>query len=130
MLAEVRKWLSDEGHGTENSTLFYAFLPPDPMDATCVFDSPGGNVVRTLCRGTSGVPYEEIPGQVQVRRAVFADALLEAEAIYNDMLNVENQTLSGTRYLSLKPQPPFTLQRDQSETPIRAINFLAQKELS
>jgi hypothetical protein len=130
MLGEVRKLLADRGHGTENADLFYGFLPGEPVDATCVFDSQGDPAVLSLCGGTSGVAYEQPRGQVQVRRAVFADALTEAELIYRTLLSVDDEDLSGTRYLSIQPTPPFTLQKDQAETPIRVVNFVALKELS
>lgn len=130
MLAAIRKFLADNGHGTENASLFYGFLPGEPVDATCVFDSPGDLPLLSLCGGTSGVVYEQPRGQVQVRRAVFTDALLEAESIYNLLLSVNDQELSGTRYLAILPTPPFTLQKDEAEMPIRVVNFVAKKELS
>jgi hypothetical protein len=127
MDVEIRKYLADNGHWTIDTDLFVSRMPGNPVNATCVYNSPvAGAPERVFCKG---VICENPHGQVQVRRTSYLAAELEAQSI-SKLLDGTTGTLTGVRYISIEASPQFRLNRDESETPVCAVNFSCLKELS
>jgi hypothetical protein len=125
-------YLQAQGFGTPAVNLFDNGLP---------LDSPTAPVADAIIavRATGGLPplyvHDQVgpsvarPGaQVIVRGAEYgiAETLARAFDAWQALGSVSNQTLSGTRYLAIRPmQQPFPLYDDDFQRPIVVFNVVA-----
>ena len=108
-----------------------------PLPATpdvCIAVGGYGGAPPTHGFGTLGIQYEEPGVQLLVRGAPHDSVEPEARAqrVYQAMAKIQGMTLSGTKYLMVRPQQsPFELKRDDQDTRVVfAANFLCEKEPS
>lgn len=110
---DIITYLAQQGHGTYGTDLFRGGLPADPTAAVAVIPTVG--LADDYIQESSDPAYQNPRFQVLVRAATYDAAEVKAEAVYAALARVTNTTLSGTRYLSLRPlQQPFLLRRDEN----------------
>ena len=92
-----------------------------------------GGAPPTTGFGTPGLQYE-MPGVQILARGVahdYQEPRARIERAYQALAKVQGTTLSGTKYLMVRPQQsPFLLERDGNERCVFAVNCLAEKEPS
>lgn len=132
LLDEVAAFIVADGHATLGTNLFLGSMPAKPDVALSLHEYPGGP--PDFVFGTAGVAHEYPRVQVKARGAAadYAGPRRWLEAVYQDLAErVQSATSTGTRYLDLSPvQPPFPLERDESNRWVFAVNFVAMKEVS
>jgi hypothetical protein len=120
---DIATYLQAHVFGTIGTDIFYGFLPDDPDNAICVFD-------------TSGRP-SEINGidqpnfQITVRNTSYATASSTIESIQSVLQYLTNTTINGQFYMNINNlQAPFSAGWDGQEGHGRIVfrqNYLTQK---
>ena len=102
---DIATYLQVQGYGTVGTEIFYGFMPDDPNDAICVYE-------------TSGRPSElhriDQPNfQIVVRRGSitnpgYLSCSITIESINTLLHNITNTVINGTFYININNlQAPF-----------------------
>lgn len=104
---------------------------PDTPD-TCVALYETGGTAPELVFGTNAAPPVENRGlQVITRAAAYATSEALCTDVWGALCLIDNETLSGTRYLFADPvQSPFALERDSHDRMLHVVNFVVTREVS
>ena len=105
------------------TNLFLGRLPDTPDTCVAVIETAGQSAVDAL--GGSTVPaYTRPRAQVLVRAVSYSDASALAEDIFKQIQKIDNESLSGVRYLRANGmQSPFYLERDMEERAVFSCNY-------
>ena len=112
------------------TNLFLGRLPDTPDTCVAVFETSGEGPVNT--GGGSTLPAFTQPRfQTMVRAADYASAASLAEDIYKKVQLIDNEALSGTRYLRAEGvQEPYALDRDGQERMVFVCNYQTMRVLT
>ncbi len=115
---------------TLGTNLFLGRLPDEPDTCVALFETSG--LVPIEAMGGSTLPaYIQPRCQTLVRAADYATAAALAEDVFKKLTLVDNEALSGTRYLRIAGiQAPFYLERDGQERVVFACNYQTQRVLA
>ena len=126
VLEELGTYLAAQGVGTVGTDIFYGLLPDSPTPATAVLEYPGREGDYIQERAKVAIEYPRI--QVRARAATYAAGRALIELSYQALDAIINATLSGTRYLAVRPiQAPFLLERDANLALVFAFNVEAHR---
>lgn len=111
---------------TIGTNLFLGRLPEDPDTCVALYETPGRAPDDQF--GTAA-PAIEMPGiQVRIRAASYSTAQALAVDVWKALLDITNESLSGTRYLRFSVfQSPFSMDRDDRDRAVFAFNGEAIK---
>lgn len=134
--AEIATHLQSSGLGlTLGTNLFYVPFPdtaPTDQVAVCIVERPGGEGGRTFGAGAAALVVEEASFLVMVRGA--RDGAVAARSLAEQVrakLDFGEAVLSGTRYLSVRPERPvYGPAYGPLELPVFYVEALAEKEPS
>jgi minor capsid protein len=138
ILDEIGALLQTAGLGTLGSTLFLGIMPTDttPPNSICIslYENGGFSPQHMLGGGGPGSAKLQKPGlQVIVRSAPqgYAAGRTKIGAVRQALDGLTNQTLSGTRYLSIFAEnEPHLIERDANQRVLFGCDFNVVKEPS
>tara|TARA_R110002050_G_scaffold82257_1_gene176036 strand:+ start:1198 stop:1605 length:408 start_codon:yes stop_codon:yes gene_type:complete len=112
------------------TNLFLGRLPDSPDTCVAIFEYSGLSPSETM--GGSSLPaYTSPRAQILVRAASYANASNLAEDCFKKVTLIDNENLSGVRYLRANGlQSPFYLERDGQERVVFACNYQTQRVLT
>jgi len=115
---------------TLGTNLFLGRLPETPDTCVAIIETAGQSSVEAM--GGSTLPaYTRPRAQVLVRAVAYSDASDLAEDIYKKMQLIDNESLSGVRYLRADGlQSPFYLDRDVEERAVFSCNYQTLRVLT
>tara|TARA_R110002020_G_scaffold122376_7_gene277704 strand:+ start:579 stop:986 length:408 start_codon:yes stop_codon:yes gene_type:complete len=115
---------------TLGTNLFLGRLPETPDTCVAVIETAGQSSVDAM--GGSTLPaYTRPRAQVLVRAVAYSDASDLAVDIYKKMQLIDNESLSGVRYLRADGlQSPFYLDRDMEERAVFSCNYQTLRVLT
>jgi hypothetical protein len=115
---------------TLGTNLFLGRLPETPDTCVAIIETAGQSSVEAM--GGSTLPaYTRPRAQVLVRAVAYSDASDLAEDIYKKMQLIDNESLSGVRYLRADGlQSPFYLDRDMEERAVFSCNYQTLRVLT
>jgi|TARA_Y100000590_G_scaffold346037_1_gene396092 hypothetical protein len=115
---------------TLGTNLFLGRLPDTPDTCVAIFETAG--LAGVDAGGGSTLPaYTRPRAQALVRAAAYADAASLAEDIYKQVQKIDNESLSGVRYLRAEGmQSPFYLERDGQERAVFSCNYQTLRVLT
>jgi hypothetical protein len=95
-----------------------------------VIETAGQSAVDAM--GGSTLPaYTRPRAQVLVRAVSYSDASALAEDIFKQIQKIDNESLSGVRYLRANGmQSPFYLERDMEERAVFSCNYQTLRVLT
>ena len=112
------------------TNLFLGRLPDTPDTCVAVIETAGQSAVDAM--GGSTLPaYTRPRAQVLVRAVSYSDASALAEDIFKQIQKIDNESLSGVRYLRANGmQSPFYLERDIEERAVFSCNYQTLRVLT
>ena len=111
------------------TNLFLGRLPDTPATCVAIFETSG--LVPIEAMGGSSLPAFIQPRAQLLVRAAYADAASLAEDCFKKLTLIDNEALSGTKYLRVEGiQSPFYLERDGQERVVFACNYQTQRVLT
>jgi hypothetical protein len=113
LLDEIGAYLAAQGLGDLDHDIFLGAHPDTPDACTILLERPSAAPIGTH----DNLIAQEQPRLQVVCRGAANDYLgprQQAEKVYQQLAQIINQTLSGTRYLLVIPSPPFPIGRDES----------------
>lgn len=112
------------------TNLFLGRLPDTPDICVAVIETAGQSAVDAM--GGSTLPaYTRPRAQVLVRAVSYSDASALAEDIFKQIQKIDNESLSGVRYLRANGmQSPFYLERDMEERAVFSCNYQTLRVLT
>ena len=112
------------------TNLFLGRLPDTPDICVAVIETAGQSAVDAM--GGSTLPaYTRPRAQVLVRAVSYSDASALAEDIFKQIQKIDNESLSGVRYLRASGmQSPFYLERDMEERAVFSCNYQTLRVLT
>tara|TARA_R110000824_G_scaffold96453_4_gene230959 strand:- start:1273 stop:1680 length:408 start_codon:yes stop_codon:yes gene_type:complete len=112
------------------TNLFLGRLPEDPD--TCVAIVQTGGLAPVDTAGGSTLPAFTQPRfQAMVRAGNYATASSLAEDVFKKVQLIDNESLSGTKYLRASGvQEPFPLDRDSRERMVFVCNYQTMRVLT
>ena len=112
------------------TNLFLGRLPDTPDTCVAVIETAGQSAVDAM--GGSTLPaYTRPRAQVLVRAVSYSDASAVAEDIFKQIQKIDNESLSGVRYLRANGmQSPFYLERDIEERAVFSCNYQTLRVLT
>ena len=115
---------------TLGTNLFLGCLPDTPDTCVGIIETGGQSAVEAM--GGSSLPaYTRPRVQTIVRASAYSDASDLAEDIYKKMQLIDNESLSGVRYLRADGiQSPFYLERDGQERAVFSCNYQTLRVLT
>ena len=115
---------------TLGTNLFLGRLPETPDTCVAIIETAGQSSVDAM--GGSTLPaYTRPRAQVLVRAVAYSDASDLAVDIYKKMQLIDNESLSGVRYLRADGlQSPFYLDRDMEERAVFSCNYQTLRVLT
>lgn len=115
---------------TLGTNLFLGRRPDTPDSCVAIYET--GGIAPQMQFGTSTVPGIETRGLQVITRALgYSTAESLCTDVWSALCLVDNELLSGTRYLLADPQQsPFALERDSQNRMLHAVNFLVSREVS
>lgn len=129
VLSEIRAFLI--ANGFASATLFIGTMPDLPDACAALYEYGGGSPSKAF--GFPGLRYE-MPGVQIITRGIawdYTGPRDQIEVAFKKLPTIQGATLSGTRYLMLRPQhSPYMLERDAKNRLRFTCSFLAEKELS
>ena len=129
VVEELAAFLVAQGLATLNADLWLHVMPDEPDDAAVIIEYAGDE--PDFVQNDRKVELEHPRIQVAVRGELPEVTRLRAEQIYQSLMKIDNELLSGTRYLSCVPvDTPAMLGRDESGRFMSTINFRVEKELT
>ena len=125
--ADIKSYLVDAGQST--SLLRLGRLPPDPDDAVALIAYTG--LRPEFVHNVAGISRDRPALQVLVRSKVYATAQATAQAIYELLAGLVNETINTTFYQRCEPLgSPFLMNRDANERAIIAANYYCSRTLA
>jgi hypothetical protein len=129
VLSEIRAFLLTQGF--VSASLFIGTMPDLPDACAALYEYGGAPPTKGF--GVPGLKYE-MPGvQIVTRGAAwdYTGPRDQIEIAFKKLPTIQAMTLSGTKYLMLRPQhSPYLLERDAKNRVKFTCSFLAEKELS
>lgn len=125
LLDELATFLAGQGLGVVATDIFKGIMPDAPVDVpvVAVFETPGDPPSYVLSPTNIQLENPRIAVWVRGTEHDYDTARRKSQDAHDALDTIRNSTLSGTRYLSVKPlQQPFLLERDQGDRPIFAFN--------
>ena len=120
LLNDMADYLEAQGVGTKATNIFMSYMPESP-DALSVLYDHGGPAPLIL---GNGLRQESPELQVLTRALDYPTAETAARAVYTALLGCREQTINGTRYISVLPiSQPFFLERDHIPRVIFSCNY-------
>ncbi len=115
---------------TLGTNLFLGRRPDTPDTCVAIYET--GGTAPEMQFGTSTLPGIETRGLQVITRALgYSTAEALCTDVWGALCLVDNETLSGTRYLLADPvQSPFALERDSQNRMLHVVNFLVSREVS
>ena len=112
------------------TNLFLGRLPDTPDTCVGIIETGGQSAVEAM--GGSSLPaYTRPRVQTIIRASAYSDASGLAEDIYKKMQLIDNEALSGVRYLRADGiQSPFYLERDGQERAVFSCNYQTLRVLT
>ena len=112
------------------TNLFLGRLPDTPDTCVAVIETAGQSAVDAM--GGSTLPaYTRPRAQVLVRAVSYSEASALAEDIFKQIQKIDNESLSGVRYLRANGmQSPFYLERDMEERAVFSCNYQTLRVLT
>ena len=112
------------------TNLFLGRLPDTPDTCVAVIETAGQSAVDAM--GGSTLPaYTRPRAQVLVRAVSYSDGSALAEDIFKQIQKIDNESLSGVRYLRANGmQSPFYLERDMEERAVFSCNYQTLRVLT
>jgi len=128
LLDEIATYVATNSTLVVGTDLFKNQFPATAKDtAVGIYESGGVGPSVTF----GGVSHESPSIQVVVRSTSYGVARNLAQTIFNDLLDIENSTLSGTRHLMARAQQsPFSIGTDAKDRPRVSCNYFIEKEVS
>lgn len=128
LLNEIGAYLVANGIGVLGTDLFKGPMPATPNKCVSILDY-GGAAPDTVL-GAAGDTQENPRFQLLSRDTTLVGARAKAQEAFVALGKVKNMTLSGTRYLAIRPiQSPFFLMQDANNRIVYAVNFECQRML-
>jgi hypothetical protein len=129
VVEELAAFLVAQGLATLKVDLWLHVAPDDPDDCAFIIEYAGDE--PDFIQNDRMVEVERPRVQVTVRGEKPEVTRLRAERLYQSLMKIENESLSGTRYLSCIPiDTPAMIGRDESGRFLSTVNFRIEKELS
>lgn len=130
MLLEVATYLDTNIVAlTAGTNLFAGDMPEAPQELVALYENPGITLIET--QGGADPAVERPRLQVYVRSTDYATGRALMETVWKALWNVNNVTMTGTRYLHIMAlTSPFFLDRDPERRPVFSCNFDVWKEPS
>jgi hypothetical protein len=129
VVEELAAFLVAQGLAVLNADLWLHVMPDEPDDAAVIIEYAGDE--PDYVQNDRKVELEHPRIQVAVRGELPEVTRLRAEQIYQSLMKIDNELLSGTRFLSCLPvDTPAMLGRDESGRFLSTINFRVEKELT
>lgn len=128
-LDAIATYLQTNGHGTIGTTLWKNYMPDGPLGDTdsvvAVTEYLSNTPIDTM---GAHAPYIELPRiQVIVRRVDYSSARTEADSIYNLLVMVLDQDLSGNRYTITPLDTPAMTGRDDARRVLVTCNYAVRR---
>lgn len=115
-------------HGTAGVDFLSGLLPATPDAALAILGLPTSPPAETF---TLLPVFTMETVRLLVRNPVYATAETKAWAAWAALAKVLNQTINGTRYLSITAtQTPYLFERDANRRNIFSCDFLVRREIS
>lgn len=129
LLDEVSTYLQSQGVGTVNRDLFLGLRPAEPPECLTLAEYAGN--AMTYVQERADPLYESPQLQVIARSADYMRARTLAKSAWSVLARLTNSILSGTRYLSIRPNSsPALIGRDQNGLILIGFNCTVEKEVS
>ena len=129
VVEELGAFLVAQGLATLGVDLWLHVMPDEPDDAAVIIEYAGDE--PDYIQNDRKVELEHPRIQVAVRGELPEVTRLRAEQIYQSLMKIDNELLSGTRHLSCLPiDTPAMIGRDESGRFMSTINFRVEKELT
>lgn len=114
--------------GTPGTDLFSSIEMDTPDNQVVIYEYPGGLPVETM--GVARKPQVSRPRiQIVCRGTSWDVASAKADAVWNLLSAVLDQTINGVRYLKITAlQKPFLLKRDEKQRVSIACNYECDRE--
>ena len=126
---ELAAFLVAQGLATLNVDLWLHVAPDEPDELAFIIEYAGDEPDYVQNDRSVELEYPRI--QIGVRGSQPEVTRLRAEQIYQSLMKIDNELLSGTRYLSCLPvDTPAMIGRDESGRFLSTINFRVEKELT
>jgi hypothetical protein len=129
VVEELAAFLVAQGLATLNVDLWLHVAPDEPDELAFIIEYAGDE--PDYVQNDRSVELEHPRIQVGVRGSQPEVTRLRAERLYQSLMKIENESLSGTRYLSCLPiDTPAMIGRDESGRFLSTVNFRVEKELT
>lgn len=129
LLPEIASLLSSVA--TLGTDLFLGQIPDEPDTCVTVLEYSGRRSEYVFGSANPVTEYPRIQVVCRGAQQEYESVRATAELAYRALAAVCNQTVSGTRYEAIVPlQPPFLLDKDESERILIAFNCRVEKGLS
>ena len=129
VVEELAAYLVAKGLATLNADLWLHVAPDDPDELAFIIEYAGDE--PDYVQNDRSVELEYPRVQIGVRGAQPEVTRLRAERLYQSLMKIDNESLSGTRYLSCIPvDTPAMIGRDESGRFLSTVNFRIEKELT
>ena len=126
---ELAAYLEAAGLATRNVDLWLHVAPDEPAELALIIEYAGDE--PDWVHDKRQVDTEHTRVQVSVRSERPEVARLRVERLYQSLMMIKNEMLSGTRYIWCMPvDTPAMIGRNESGLFIATVNFRVQKELT
>lgn len=136
--ANIATWILPANGTNPAGNIFESFLPSLPDRAVAIYQLPGASPQRSMGKNFAWEnPRLQIVNRVPVGTAGngstggYALAQSDAQAIWNLLKSVANQTINGVQYMLIEPQGnPTSKDLDPNNRPLYVQEFMVMKYLS
>jgi hypothetical protein len=129
VVEEIANFIHERGLATLGTDLWMHVSPDEPDDLTVVTEYAGDEPEFVQDQLLADIENSRIQIAVRSTQPEVGRAL--AEQIYQAMMEIRNDVLSGTRVLWCRPSDtPAMIGRDDSGRFLTTVNFRVKKELS
>ncbi len=129
VLDELGAYLQAQGVGVVGRDLFLGLRPEQPDECLTVAEYPGN--ASTYFQNVSSPVLESPQIQISSRSIDYQSARSRAKSAWDALGVVTNQTLSGVRYISIRPSSPVAMiGRDSNGRALIGFNCTVVKEVS
>lgn len=128
-LSDLGQYLETAGIAVQETDLFLGSLPDYPDHCLCIYQYSGGMPDYIQDSFTPSVEKPQIQVVARDLRYEVAEAL--AYQAWMSLAAINNATLSGTRYLNVRPNgSPALMRRDTNDRLLVSFNATVEKEVS
>lgn len=129
IVEEIANYIDSRGFATLGTDLFMHVSPDEPNDVMAVIEYAGDD--PEFVQDQLRVDIENSRVQIVVRSSQPEVGRALAEQVYQALMDIRNDVLSGTRILWCRPvDTPAMIGRDDSGRFLTTVNFRVKKELS